>query len=356
MLEKNNLLLAPGVPQTDTAFQANLLPHVALTEGSDDGVVVEQMKQRASVITVEHLVKRYKKAEKNAVDDVSFHVEPGSFFALLGPNGAGKSTIISILTTTLSLSSGHVLVAGYDPKTQATEARRHIGIVFQRPSLDLNLSAEENVRLHATLYGLYPYRPAFALMPRAYKQRVRELADLLDIEKALFKPAKTFSGGMKRKLEIMRSLLHRPDILFLDEPTTGLDPDSRHSLWEYLGRVRRESGTTVFLTTHYLEEAEEADMVCIINTGRIVALGTPEQIKAELTAPALLIDALERDRLRAELQRLGLPFREEHHFRLDLSGQGVQRALQSITTPLNVVRTYAPTLEDVYLKLVKESV
>lgn len=307
------------------------------------------------VITVEHLVKRYKKASGNAVDDVSFQVPSGSFFALLGPNGAGKSTIISILTTTLSLTSGEVRIAGYNPLTHATDVRRRIGIVFQRPSLDLNLSAEENVRLHASLYGLYPYRPAFSLMPRAYKDRVRELAQLLDIEKSLFKPAKTFSGGMKRKLEIMRSLLHRPEVLFLDEPTTGLDPDSRNSLWEYLSLVRRESGTTIFLTTHYLEEAEEADHVCIMNGGRIVASGTPESIKAELTAPSLFIDAADHDRLRAELQALKLSFQEANHFRLFVSGYEVQQTLSTITTPLNVVYTHAPTLDDVYLKLVREN-
>jgi ABC-2 type transport system ATP-binding protein len=307
------------------------------------------------VISVEHLIKRYKKADNNAVDDVSFQVTRGAFFALLGPNGAGKSTIISILTTTLSMTAGKLLIAGYDPAAQPTEVRRHIGIVFQRPSLDLNLTAEENVRLHALLYGLYPYRPTFAMMPRSYKKRVQELAELLGIEKSLFKAAKTFSGGMKRKLEIMRSLLHQPDVLFLDEPTTGLDPDSRQSLWEYLNQVRRQSGTTIFLTTHYLEEAEEADQVCIINAGRIVAAGTPEQMKAELTAPALLLDSQDHERLRAELQRLKVPFTEEHHFRLPLSGHEVQNALQTITTPLSVVRTHAPTLEEVYLKLVREN-
>ncbi len=349
--EKNLLLIAeeqaassaeaPAGPSTARVAQDGVLPDTGVPD-----VPVEP------VITVEHLVKCYKKADTNSVDDVSFQVKPGSFFALLGPNGAGKSTIIAILTTTLSLTSGRVRVAGYDPKTQATETRRHIGIVFQRPSLDLNLSAEENVRLHATLYGHYPYRPAVALMPRAYRKTLSELAQRLGIEQALFKPAKTFSGGMKRKLEIMRSLLHRPDVLFLDEPTTGLDPDSRHSLWEYLGQVRRESGTTVFLTTHYLEEAEEADMVCIMNTGRIIVSGTPAQIKADLTAPSLLIDALDRERLRAELSHLNLPFREETHFCLNVSDREVQSVLQAISTPLNVVRTSAPTLEDVYLKLV----
>ncbi|HEU5378557.1 MAG TPA: ATP-binding cassette domain-containing protein [Ktedonobacteraceae bacterium] len=332
MSEENRSML-----MSDGQHELTMLP---AWEVSDQGRRVEP------VITVEHLVKRYKKATVNAVDDVSFEVPSGSFFALLGPNGAGKSTIISILTTTLSLTSGQVRIAGYNPLRRSTEVRRHIGIVFQRPSLDLNLSAEENVRLHACLYGLYPYRPAFALMPRAYKDRLRELAKLLDIEESLFKPAKTFSGGMKRKLEIMRSLLHRPEVLFLDEPTTGLDPDSCSGLWEYLNRVRRESGTTIFLTTHYLEEAEEADHVCIINGGRVVVSGTPESIKAELTAPSLLIDASDRERLRAELQALNLPFQEENHFRLFVSGHEVQQALRLITTPLTMVRTYAPTLED----------
>ncbi|HVU69726.1 MAG TPA: ATP-binding cassette domain-containing protein [Ktedonobacteraceae bacterium] len=354
MSEENKLLFTPGTWQSQVADSPAALSRVEAAKDMMPAFSTRQAESAQPVIVVDHLIKRYKKAETNAVDDVSFHVLPGSFFALLGPNGAGKSTIISILTTTLSKTSGRIQVAGYDPLSRATEVRRHIGIVFQRPSLDLNLSAEENVRLHAALYGLYPYRPFFAFMPRAYKQRVRELAALLDIEKALFKPAKTFSGGMKRKLEIMRSLLHRPDVLFLDEPTTGLDPDSRHSLWEYLGRVRRESGTTIFLTTHYLEEAEEADVVSIMNHGRVVAAGTPAQIKAELTAPALLLDSPERERLRTELRTLKLDFQEESHFRLNVSGQDVQRVLQMITTPLHLVRTYAPTLEDVYLKLVRE--
>lgn len=350
MSEENKLALALGEQrETSSAFS---------TAFSRAGLAQKHALERhvEPVIRVENLVKRYKKATVNAVDDVSFEVPSGSFFALLGPNGAGKSTIISILTTTLSLTSGQIRIAGYDPLARATEVRRHIGIVFQRPSLDLNLSAEENVRLHASLYGLYPYRPAFALMPRAYKDRVRELAKLLDIEKSLFKAAKTFSGGMKRKLEIMRSLLHQPEVLFLDEPTTGLDPDSRSSLWEYLNRVRRESGTTIFLTTHYLEEAEEADHVCIMNGGHIVAAGTPESIKAELTAPSLLIDADDHEHLRAELQNLNLSFQEENHFRLFVSGHEVQQTLRLITMPLNVVYTHAPTLEDVYLKLVRENI
>src|SRR5207302_2793462 len=184
-----------------------------------------------------------------------------SFFAILGPNGAGKTTTISVLTTTLQPTSGTVKVAGHDITREASEVRRNVGIIFQNPSLDSNLTAEENVRFHAVLYGLYPFRPAFSMMPRTYQEQVRELARVLGIEAEIFKPIRTFSGGMKRKLEIIRSLIHRPLVLFLDEPTTGLDAASRRNLWAYLRQARAESGTTIFLTTHYLEEAEQADRI-----------------------------------------------------------------------------------------------
>ncbi|HLZ56823.1 MAG TPA: ABC transporter ATP-binding protein, partial [Ktedonosporobacter sp.] len=216
------------------------------------------------------------------------------------------------------------------------------------------LTAEENVRLHATLYGLYPYRPMFRLMPQTYRDQVRSLAELLGIEESLFKPVKTFSGGMKRKLEIVRSLLHRPAVLFLDEPTTGLDPESRRSLWDYLRQVRAESGTTIFLSTHYLEEAEEADGVCIINRGQIVSAGTPQQIKADLAQSRLLVDAQDREQLRAELQQLGLTFKEDALFSIAVGKQNIHQLLKSIMTPLSVVQTQTPSLEDVYLQIIKQ--
>ena len=306
------------------------------------------------IITVEHLIKRYKKGAANAVDDISFSVAPGEFFALLGPNGAGKTTTISILPTTLLPTSGTVSVAGHDVNREASAVRRCVGIIFQQPSLDLNLTAEENVRFHAILYGLYPFRPAFSLMPGAYKQQVRELAAVLGIEQEIFKPIKTFSGGMKRKLEIIRSLIHRPRVLFLDEPTSGLDPASRRNLWDYLRHVREQIGTTIFLTTHYLEESEEADRVCIINKGKIVSYGTPDQIKADLVQHYLLIDAHDRAQLRAELIGLGIQFRETPQFRIDLNGRSSQQIIKSIETPLTLLKTHMPTLEDAYLSIVEE--
>jgi ABC-2 type transport system ATP-binding protein len=305
------------------------------------------------IIQVDHLVKRYRKASANAVDDISFAVAPGEFFALLGPNGAGKTTTISILTTTLSPTSGNVAIAGHDATAEASAVRQCIGIIFQQPSLDLNLTAEENVRFHAILYGLYPFRPAFALMPRAYRQQIHDLAAILGIEHEIFKPIKTFSGGMKRKLEIIRSLIHQPRVLFLDEPTSGLDPASRRNLWEYLCQVRERSGTTVFLTTHYLEESEGADTVCIINRGKIVSYGTPDQIKADLIENYVLVDAHDREQLRAELGRLGLQASETPPFRIDLNGHTPHQIIKSIETPLTVVKTHIPTLEDAYLAIVE---
>ncbi len=305
------------------------------------------------IIQVDHLVKRYKKATANAVDDISFAVAPGEFFALLGPNGAGKTTTISILTTTLSPTSGRVAIAGHDVTAEASAVRQRIGIIFQQPSLDLNLTAEENVRFHAILYGLYPFRPAFALMPRAYRQQIHELAAVLGIEAEIFKPIKTFSGGMKRKLEIIRSLIHQPRVLFLDEPTSGLDPASRRALWEYLCQVRERSGTTIFLTTHYLEESEGADTVCIINRGKIVSYGTPDRIKADLIQNYVLIDAADREQLRAELGRLGLQASDTPPFRIDLNGHTPHQIFKSIETPLTVVQTHIPTLEDAYLAIVE---
>ncbi len=306
---------------------------------------------------VRDLVKRYKGAAANAVDGVSFDGAGGDLFALLGPNGAGKTTTISILTTTLAPTSGRVTIAGHDLATEAAAVRREVGIIFQRPSLDLNLSAEENVRFHAVLYGLYPFRPAYRLMPAAYRRQVGELAGMLGIEREMGKAVKTFSGGMRRKLEILRSLLHEPRVLFLDEPTVGLDPASRRALWAYLDTARREQGVTVFLTTHYLDEAEQADCICIIKDGRIAAEGRPDDLKDDLLRAYLLVDAADRGRLRRELVALGVPFTETPRFRIDLDGAGdesAHRLLRRIETPLTVLRTHAPSLEDAYLSIVAE--
>jgi len=231
------------------------------------------------VIKVESLTKRYKGASEAAVDNISFSVGEGEFFAFLGQNGAGKTTTISILTTTLAKTSGGVKIAGYDIDRDSRDVRKNIGIIFQKPSLDLDLSAEENIRLHACMYGLYGYRLFFKYMPKSYRDRVMELANIMGIADKLNKPLKTFSGGMQRKIEIIRSLIHQPAVLFLDEPTQGLDPVSRRDLWNYINTTRKEHGTTVFLTTHYIDEAENVDTLCMIQRGKIVFQGTPDGLK-----------------------------------------------------------------------------
>jgi ABC-2 type transport system ATP-binding protein len=305
------------------------------------------------IIHVENLVKRYKRAEVNAVDGISFDVAPGEFFVLLGPNGAGKTTMISILTTTLAPTSGRVLIVGRNVATESSAVRQCVGIIFQNPSLDVNLTAEENVRFHAVLYGLYSFAPSFMLMPRAYQIQIHELAAVLGIEKEIFKPIKTFSGGMKRKLEIIRSLIHKPRVLFLDEPTSGLDPASRRTLWEYLNKVRSEYQTTIFLTTHYLEEAEQADRICILNKGKVVANGTPAEVKANLVESYVSIDADDRAALRAELARRGIPFAETPLFKIDLTGVSAHQLLKAIDTPLTVMQFHTPTVEDAYLSILE---
>src|SRR4029077_15236120 len=181
-----------------------------------------------------------------------------------------------------------------------------IGIIFQKPSVDLHLSGEENIRLHVAIYGIYGYRPFYRAMPAEYRERIEHLAEVVGLGADLHKPLKTFSGGMKRKLEIIRSLMHRPRVLFLDEPTSGLDPVSRAGLWDYLREVRNQDGTTVFLTTHYLDEAEDADRVCVVDHGRIAMIGSPTHMKRELLERYIVLDAVDRDGLRAELNALGL--------------------------------------------------
>ena len=307
------------------------------------------------MIHVERLVKRYKKAERNAIDGISFDVKAGEFFALLGPNGAGKTTTISILTTTIAPTSGIATIDGLDIVPEASAVRRKVGIIFQRPSLDRNLTGEENVRFHAVLYGVAPYAPSYRLMPESYRREVAELAAIVGIGEEIFAPIRTYSGGMSRKLEIVRSLIHRPKVLFLDEPTSGLDSPSRRGLWSYLERVRRESNTTVLLTTHYLEEAEQADRICIIDRGQVVSYGTPAEIKADLVEEYVIVDTNDRIGLRSELERLGLPHSGAGPIRVELDGRSTHAVLKSIETPLSLVQTHAPSLEDAYLEIVGRS-
>ena len=309
------------------------------------------------MIEVNELCKQYRGARTSSVDRVSFSVNQGEFFAFLGPNGAGKTTTISILTTTLAKTSGEVRIAGFDIDRQARQVREKVGIIFQQPSLDPQLTAEQNIRFHACLYGVTPYRPLFKMMPAEYRRRVMELAEIVGIQDALFKPIKKLSGGMQRKLEIIRSLIHTPEVLFLDEPTQGLDAVSRRSLWEYINNVRHQYGTTVFLTTHYIDEAEDVDTVCLINQGRVAACSSPYELKKSLLRQELIMDAEDRAALTGELRTLGLPFSENGRVVVAYQGPAdqAQQIIARLRTPLTVLKINEPSLEDAYVEFLGQS-
>ncbi|HUC87987.1 MAG TPA: ATP-binding cassette domain-containing protein [Candidatus Binatia bacterium] len=223
------------------------------------------------VVAVKQLTKKF--GDIVAVDDISFEVKKGELFGFLGPNGAGKSTTIKMLTTLLKPTSGSLKLAGHDVTKAQDAARKSFGIVFQDPSVDIELTAYENMELHAVFYGL---------SRKAARPRIEELLTLVELWDRRDAQVKTFSGGMKRRLEIARGLLHHPHVLFLDEPTLGLDTQTRNLLWHYVQKMSREEGMTVFFTTHYLEEAEaNADRIGIIDHGKLVALGTPKQLLAQ---------------------------------------------------------------------------
>lgn len=226
------------------------------------------MSKTAPVISLQGVTKRF--GDVTAVNDVSFDVAKGELFALLGPNGAGKSTTIKMLTTLLKPSSGKLTLAGHDVTREQDAARKSFGIVFQDPSVDTEMTAYENMELHAALYGVRGSET---------RERIQSLLELVELWDRKDTLVKNYSGGMKRRLEIARGLLHHPHVLFLDEPTLGLDTQTRNLLWDYVKKMSRNEGMTVFFTTHYLEEAEGvADRIGIIDHGKLIALGTTKEL------------------------------------------------------------------------------
>ena len=229
------------------------------------------------MIRVENLTKRFGKF--TAVDDISFEVSPGQIFAFLGPNGAGKTTTIKMLTTLLQPTSGRLTIDGLNPRVSSHEVRRRFGIVFQDPSLDGEMTAYENMELHGVFYGV----------PRKVRvERTEQLLRLFELWERRKEQVKLFSGGMKRRLEIARGLLHTPKILFLDEPTLGLDPQTRNQLWTHVKSLNQTEGVTVFLTTHYMDEADRvAQRIAVIDHGKIVAQGSPQELKKQTATESL---------------------------------------------------------------------
>ena len=245
-------------------------------------------------ISVRGLTKRY--GSTTAVDDISFDVEPGSVFAFLGTNGAGKSTTIGCLTTVNPFEAGTAEVAGFNVRSAGERVRRNIGVVFQESILDPLLTGRENLRVRARFYS----------SDRAANDaRINELAGMIGLEDFLDRRYGTYSGGQRRRVDIARALLHAPPIIFLDEPTAGLDPASRAIVWSTIHELRDRHGLTVFLTTHYMEETEEADRVCIIDAGRIIADGTPAELRAAHSSSILTVTTADRPGLVALAEELG---------------------------------------------------
>jgi ABC-2 type transport system ATP-binding protein len=296
------------------------------------------------VIRVDGLVKHY--GQVQAVRGIDLEVRPGEIFGFLGPNGAGKSTTISILCTLVKPTAGRAEVAGFDVQADPAAVRAHIGLVFQDPSLDGQLTALENLEFHAFLYGL---------ARSVRKERIASALAMVELTDRASSRVLTFSGGMKRRLEIARGMLHYPAVLFLDEPTLGLDPQTRNHIWKYLHELRKREGITIFMTTHYMDEAEYCDRIAVIDAGTIVALGTPTELKAMVGGDVVTITAAEPAAAAAAVRTaFGLePVVDDGTIRVEVpdSAAFMPRLFAEIDVPISAVASRRPSLDDVFLKL-----
>ncbi len=279
-----------------------------------------------------------------AVESIDFQVYEREIFGFLGPNGAGKSTTINVLATLLKPTRGRAQLAGYDVVAQPTGVRQSIGMVFQDPSLDDRLTADENLRFHAMLYNV----------PRPIREkRTNQVLDIVGLTDRRQSIVRTFSGGMKRRLEIARGLLHHPKVLFLDEPTVGLDPQTRNAIWEHVRKLRDEIGITVFMTTHYMEEAENCDRIAIIDHGKIQALDTPSALKQLIGGDKVIVTgdpALQQDlasRYGVVVQQVG----QELHFQVDRGAEFVPKLAVDFLGRIQSIQVKQPSLDDVFLQL-----
>ena len=295
-----------------------------------------------NIIEVKNLTKKFNGL--TAVDHVSFGVKKGEIFGFLGPNGAGKSTTINMLSTILSPTEGEAIINKFNVLSQKDEVRKSIGLVFQDPSLDDRLTAEENLRFHARLYGV----------PKSdYQKREKEVLQLVDLWERRNEVIKNFSGGMKRRLEIARGLIHYPAVLFLDEPTIGLDPQTRAHLWSYILKLKREKEMTIFMTTHYMNEAENCDRIAIIDHGKIIALNTPDNLKAQVGGDVIRMKTIDKPSLKKELEeRYRVEVKEEDGtLRIEVANgdQFLPRLFNELTTKIDAIELRKPTLDDVFL-------
>ncbi len=294
------------------------------------------------MIRVQQLVKKF--GDFTAVAGIDLEVRQGEIFGFLGPNGAGKTTTIKMLATLLKPTSGTAELAGYDVLTQANAVRQSIGIVFQDPSLDDRLTAEENLQFHALLYNV-PRRQRPERM-----EQVLAMVDLSDRRRAL---VRTFSGGMKRRLEIARGFLHHPKVLFLDEPTLGLDPQTRNVIWQHVRRLRDEEAITVFMTTHYMDEAENCDRIAIIDHGKIQAVDTPATLKRLIGGDKLIVTG-DPELAQDIVARYGVRVQQvdgEFHFEVAGGAEFVPRVVEDFKGRIKSIQMKQPSLDDVFLHL-----
>jgi ABC-2 type transport system ATP-binding protein len=312
-------------------------PDFVALEPQNNGVLTNP-----SVISVEGLVHRY--GDRIALNGVSFEVRHAELFGLLGPNGSGKTTMFRILSTLMVASGGRAVIMGFDASREPNKLRRQIGVVFQAQSIDLKLTASENLWHQGHLYGL---------RGPALKSRIAEMLSRVGLLDRAREKAETFSGGMQRRLELAKGLLHRPAVLLLDEPTTGLDPGARRDLWQHLQILRDEERVTVIVTTHLMEEAERCDRLAILNSGRLVALGTPAELKREIGGDVILFDARDaesmaeriRERFNVDAKVMAGQVRLErengHRFITDV--------IEAFPGEIESVSVSKPALEDVFI-------
>lgn len=296
------------------------------------------------VIKVEDLVKEFNGLV--AVKGISFTVREGEVFGFLGPNGAGKTTTINVLCTLLRPTAGGAVLNGFDVVQNPYAVRQSIGLVFQDPSLDERLTARENLEFHAMIYRL----------PRDQRRsRIQGILQVVELESRQNDVVKTFSGGMKRRLEIARGLLHYPKILFLDEPTLGLDPQTRNRIWEYIHQLRERENITIFLTTHYMEEAENCDRIAIIDYGEIIALDAPENLKKQVGGDVIILKTSNNEQATDEIfQKYNLSAKREGesiYFEVSNGEEFIPGLIGNLSADVSFVSLRRPTLEDVFLKL-----
>ncbi len=296
------------------------------------------------IIQVENLVKKF--GALVAVDNISFDVVQGELFGFLGPNGAGKTTTINILCTLSRPTSGKAVIDGLDVIHQQSQVRQSIGLVFQDPSLDERLSGLQNMRFHALVYGV---------SPPVREQRIEQLLRMVALWDKRHSEVRTYSGGMKRRLELARGLLHHPKVLFLDEPTLGLDPQTRRRMWDYILELRRQEGTTIFLTTHYMEEADKADRIAVIDYGKLIAMDTPEKLKKMVGRDIICVKTDDNHKAAEEI-RLRYRIESRHdgnglYFEVSNGEEFLPVFLREFNTRILGVSLRRPSLEDVFLKL-----